>query len=256
MAKKKLPPHSIVVGGARGLGRTLVDVLAREGHRVSVLDCLEPLPGEPAAPGTVFRRVDILDGPAVAAALSAIRRSHGPPRNAVFLQRYRGTDDPWTGEIATSLSATRRIIEELADHFPAKSDNAIVVVGSAADTYVAEEQPAGYHAAKAALRQLVRYYAVLLGPRGVRCNAVAPAIFQKQGARRPPGSRALAAVTPLRRIPAAEEIARVILFLCSPAAACLTGQSLVVDAGLSLIAHASLVRQLASPVDRRNPGGQ
>ena len=247
MTKKSTPPHSVVVGGARGLGRTLAGVLSRDGHRVSVLDCLAPLSGESTAPGTVFRRVDVLDGPAVTEALSAVRTLHGPPRNAIFLQRYRGTGDPWTGELATSLTATRRIIEELADHFPVGADNAIVIVGSAADSCVAEEQPAGYHAVKAALRQLVRYYAVLLGPRGVRCNAVAPAVFQKQGAPRLPGSRALAAVTPLRRIPAAEEIARVILFLCSPAASCVTGQSLVVDAGLSLLAHASLVRHFGCP---------
>ncbi len=225
----------------------MVDLLSREGHRVSVLDRLAPLPKEPAAPGTLFRQVDILDGPAVTEALSAVRRLHGPPRNAVFLQRYRGADDPWTFELATSLTATHRIIEELADLFPAGADSAIVVVGSVADEYVAEEQPAGYHAAKAALRHLVRYYAVLLGPRGVRCNAVAPALFQKQGARRPPGPPALAAVTPLRRIPTAGEIASVILFLCSPAAACVTGQSLVVDGGLSLLAHASLVQRLGAP---------
>ena len=236
--------HALVVGGATGLGRTVVKTLAREGHDVSVIDRLPP--GEAApVPAVVHHQADLLDPARVEQVLAEAAARRGPVRCAVFCQRFRGDAGAWEGEIETTLGATRRIVELLAERFPPGGEASIVMVGSVADRFVAAEQPAGYHAAKAGLAQLARYFAVALGPRGVRCNCVSPAIFVKEGAARGPAAGpALERVIPLRRIPTAEEIARVILFLCGPGAACVTGQEIVVDGGLSLLAQATLVRQL------------
>lgn len=247
MSAHAVPEHFLVVGGSQGLGSTVVRLLAAAGHLVSILDLQAPA-GGPAGPTVEHRAVDLLDAAGVAAALDLLHERRGAVRHALFLQRFRGGGaDAWEREIAISLDATRRVVERCAPRFPADGGS-IVLVSSAAGSFVAEEQPLGYHAAKGALEAMTRYWAVALGPRGVRCNAVAPAIFRKDGY--PPDSprdRALAPVIPLRRVPTAEEIARVVLFLAGPASACVTGQTIAVDGGLSLLAHATLVQRLAGP---------
>ena len=241
-------PHSLVVGGAAGLGLAAARALAGAGHRVSVLD-LNPPPGDA---GSAMRhvRADLLSPDGPEAALAEAVAGHGPINHALFMQRYRGGGaDPWEGELAVSLGATRRIVEWLAPRFPESQDCSLLFAGSAAGRFVATEQPAGYHAAKAALAQLARYWAVTLGPRGVRSNCVSPAVFVKEERRELDLERyrRIAQAFPLRRVPTAEQIARVIAFLCSPAASCLTGQDIAVDNGLSLLAHASLAAGPPSP---------
>lgn len=240
-APPPLQPHSLIVGGAAGLGLAATRALAGAGHRVSVLDRVPP----PATPGGAVRHVrrDLLAPDPLEEALAQAVAGHGPINHALFMQRYRGDADAWEGELAVSLGATRRIVEWLAPRFPQGRDNSLLFAGSAASRFVATEQPAGYHAAKAALAQLARYWAVTLGPRGVRSNCVSPAVFIKEERRDRDAERyrRLEPVFPLRRVPTDAEIARVMLFLCSPAASCLTGQDLAVDNGLSLLAHASLL---------------
>ena len=91
-----------------------------------------------------------------------------------------------------------------------------------------------YAAAKAALHSLTRSVAWEAGPRGVRCNAVAPGIIHSKfvtkyqaGFTREIGN------TPLRRIGDAEEVANAVAFLASPAASLITGVNLIVDGGFT-----------------------
>jgi NAD(P)-dependent dehydrogenase (short-subunit alcohol dehydrogenase family) len=95
---------------------------------------------------------------------------------------------------------------------------------------------AAYGAAKAGLMSLVRTVAVELGPRGVRANAVAPgavwtprvaALLGEEGKAR------AAANAPLRRVAEPADVASAILFLVSDLSTYVTGQTLVVDGGVS-----------------------
>ncbi len=155
------------------------------------------------------------------------------------------------GEMQTSLTATKDMIEVLADEFDATNGGSIVVVSSVAGHLIAEEQPLSYHVAKAGLNQLVRYYAVALGPKGIRVNCVSPGTVLKEESKeyylRDDQLQSLyKKITPLGRMGRSEEIADVVGFLCSRRASFITGQNIIVDGGLSLQWHESLARKVSS----------
>ncbi len=244
-------PHSLVFGGTRGIGRALVQVFAAAGHTVSAIGRRRPADQDQVAGHVRYWAADLADHSRLPATLNEIVREHGKLNNIVFLQRYRGNEDHWKRELDVSLTATRNAIEGLSDCFVSDGDRSIVIVSSLASRSVAREQPVSYHVAKAGLVQLARYYAVSLGPKGIRVNCVSPGTVLKEEAAEfyrtnAKLSRMYERLTPLGRMASAEEIARVIAFLCSDLASFITGQDLVVDGGMSLHLQASLASHFAA----------
>lgn len=243
--------HSLVVGGTRGIGRAVVRALAQEKHLLSVIGRRPPPDVDQRLPDVRYWLVDLLDRESLSEALTDLTHQNGKVSNLVFLQRYRGQGDDWTGELETSLTATRYVIEGLVDEFDNASDNSIVIVSSNASRLIADEQPLSYHIAKAGLSQMVRYYAVTLGHRGIRVNCVSPGTILKDEAKdfylqNDQLHNLYKRVIPLGRMGTAEEVANVVAFLCSPKASFITGQDITIDGGLSLQWHETLARKLAS----------
>lgn len=245
---KTQKPHSLIVGGTRGMGRVLAEHLAGNGHRVSVIGRREPEKKLPR--GIRFWSADLTRLETLPAALSSIVRSGGKLSRLVCLQRFKAAKgDAWEGEIATSLSATRLLIESLSGQFHPAGDKSVVLVSSAASNVIAAEQGAGYHVAKAGLNQMARYYAVVLGQAGIRVNVVSPGTVLKPENRDfYLGNEQLQAlfkrVVPLGRMGTAQEIAEVIDFLGSSRASFITGQTLLVDGGVNLLSTETLARSL------------
>lgn len=247
-------PHSIVVGGTRGIGRAVVRRFHGLGQIVSVLGRRDAV--EARLAGVHAVKVDLTSARSLKVALERALKAHGPVSNVVFLQRFRGEGDSWQGELSISLTATRNILEQLRGRFA--QPGAVVMVASHASHLVAADQPASYHVAKAALVQLARCYAVALGSEGVRVNCVTPGTVLKEESRdfflKDRKLQALyRRVTPLGRMGTAEEIADAIAFLCSPQASFITGQNLAVDGGLSLHWQESLARLVAEPKPSARP---
>jgi len=248
--------HVLVIGGTRGIGRAVARAQQETGRTVSVVGAHAV---EAAAGSTAPIRywvADVTNEAERTRVLADIVTDRGTLTHLVLLQRFRGSGDAWDGEIETSLTASRAIIEACAERFDGGPDNSIVLVGSIAGRVIAGEQPVGYHVAKAALEHMSRYYAVALGPRGIRVNCVAPATVLKEESadfydRRPDLLDLYRRVVPLGRMGTAEDVASVIGFLCSPAASFVTGQVVVVDGGISLLGQEALARRLTVP-DERN----
>ena len=243
--------HTLVVGGTRGIGRALVNTMADEGHTISVIGRRPPEEADRGVPNVRYWILDLLDGEPLSETWASVTADAGPVDNLVFFQRYRGDGDDWSGEIETSLTATRDFVECFAGEPGDPRGRSIVMVGSNASYLVADEQGLSYHVAKAGLGQMVRYYAVTLGPMGIRVNSVSPGTILKDEAKgfylQNEGLQDLyRKAIPLGRMGTPHEIATVIMFLCSSAASFVTGQNIVIDGGLSLQWHESLVRKVTS----------
>lgn len=245
--------HFVVVGGTTGAGRALVRRLLSVGHRVTVIGRHQP----PEAEKWAELNVELLDLSEELSINGAIERAVarlGPPNHLIFYQRYRGQNDHWKGEWQTTLTGTKSVITACANLFEAGRNQAIVAVGSGASRFVLEEQPVGYHAAKAALLQMIRFYAVSLGPQGVRANVISPDTVIKEESRKIyQDNEALTSlykhITPLGRLGTSEDIAAAVVFLCSTEAGFITGQDLVIDGGVSLVGQVALARKLAGMGD-------
>ena len=228
--------NSLVTGGTRGIGSVIAEVLQDRGDRVI----------------TVSRR-QMNDENHVSMDLSSIEDISSLPskiasvdiHNLVFCHRYRG--DNWGDEFKVSLEGVCHVIENVKK---LASLSSIVIIGSNASRYVFEEQSMAYHASRAALESITRYFAVQLGPQGTRCNCILPGgtlvkpenmeFFTEDN----PVRELIEEIRPIRKIGDARDVAYLVEFLCSDKASFITGQSIFVDGGLSVVSHESIARQL------------
>lgn len=240
-------PHSLVVGGTKGLGRAVVTRFDELGHAVSVV--ARHVPAKPEAHNVKYVGADIRDGDALVTALEKILKQRGRLNYAVFSQRYRGETDAWAGELEVSLTATKTAIEALTPFFDDSSDCAIVLVSSVYADFVGDSQPVGYHVAKAGINQMVRYYAMNLGKRRIRVNGVVPFTFLKEESKsyyldNKPLKGLLEEIIPLGRMGTTEDSVGLIEFLCSPRSGFINGQNIYVDGGLSVVWPENLARRI------------
>lgn len=247
--------HVIIVGATSPLASEAAAAFLARGDRISLISRGGPANTTIAdsSDNVSSYAFDLNDLAGVHDLFTRIVRKSGSVSRICFFQRYRGgADNPWDGEYAVSLRATSKFIEAFKAQPPMDHDRSVVIVSSPADTGVVLEQSASYHAVKAGLSQMVRYYAVTLGEAGIRVNGIKPAIVLKPRAQQfydqnPDIVTLFNRVTPLGRMGRPSDIANATLFLSSDLASYITGQILSVDGGLSLHEAASLAR-LASSV--------
>ena len=241
--------HFLIVGGTRGTGRALVShLIGQEEICVSVFGRNPDF--DARSPKLAQYAVDVSNRELLLSCIDKAVLKFGKLMCVVFLQRHRAAKDDLDMEFAVSIRATRDVIEHLVSkqYFAEDSRaNSIVLVSSIAAQFVAPEQPLSYHIGKAGFSQLARFYALKLGPMGIRVNSVSPCVVAKEEAKEFFAKNEWLVdrykmFIPLGRMGKPQDIVNVIMFLASEQASYVTGQDIVVDGGLTLRSHESLVR--------------
>jgi 2-hydroxycyclohexanecarboxyl-CoA dehydrogenase len=241
----ELTGHKVIVtGGGAGIGAATCRLLAAQGAAVAVLD-RDPLAAEAVAAevGGTALEVDVADPTATTAAVEAAVAALGGltdvVANAGFglnkpMHRYR--DDEWRLVVDVNLGGTFHTLRAAIPVLVDGGGGSIVTVASLNATRPLQGE-APYSAAKAGVVNLTKTVALEYAPT-IRANCVSPGMIATALTAIITEDAEFTAVaeegTPLRRIGGPEDVAAVIAFLCSDAAAYLTGQDLVVDGGAAL----------------------
>jgi NAD(P)-dependent dehydrogenase (short-subunit alcohol dehydrogenase family) len=235
---------AIVTGGASGIGHAIATCFAREGAQVAIFD--RDADGAKAVASEVNGEafvVDVRDGDAVHAAVVAAVDAIGPigvlVNNAGVgdLRPLHTVDERlWRRLFDVNLTGTYHAMHAVIPGMVEAGRGAIVNVASLSGISPTRNE-APYSAAKAAVIALTKSGALEYGP-VVRVNCIAPGFVRTPLTalwdQYPDAFAPIEESIPLRRIGDAAEIAELALFLASPRASYITGQTIVIDGGLSL----------------------
>jgi 3-oxoacyl-[acyl-carrier protein] reductase len=244
---------AVITGAASGIGRATAVAFAEQGADIVV----GTFPGDPHDPAGTVTAVEAVGGRAVVQevdvressqvdalaerAIEAFGRLDIAVANAGVLRAAPLadlTDDSWEAVVNVDLTGVVRTFRSCARHLG--DGGAMVAVSSIAGGVYGWADHAHYGAAKAGVRGLCSSLAVELAPRGVRVNCIIPGLIETPqsldavNSYGPDGLAAAGAGIPLGRVGRADEIATTIRFLCSTDASYLTGQSIIVDGGLTV----------------------
>jgi 3-oxoacyl-[acyl-carrier protein] reductase len=246
---------AIVTGGAQGIGAAIATRLASEGAAVAVADLTAERGAETvesivkdggravAYGADVSKTADVQT--LVAAVVAEFGRVDILVNNAGITRDnllFKMTDEDWDAVINVNLRSAFLMSREVQKHFVAQKYGKIVSLSSR--SALGNRGQANYAASKAGVMGLTATLAIELGPFGVNVNAVAPgyiatamtdATARRIGLDPEQLKTAAANDTPVRRVGYPEDIAAAVAFLCSDEASYITGQTLYVDGGATLV---------------------
>ncbi len=238
---------AIVTGGGQGLGRATATVLHAAGARVAVTFFKDAeghnqrIAEETAAElgeGVIAVEGDVRNRQSLAAMFESVADQFGGPvdiviNNAAILRDRsikKMEDAEWEAVIGTNLTGVFNVSKEAVERL---ADGGRIVNMASISGAVGFFGQANYSAAKAGVVGLTKVLSKELARRQITVNAVAPGVaLTEMGKSIPEEARAeMLKQIPLGRFGEPEEVANAILFLCSPLADYITGQTIHVNGG-------------------------
>ncbi len=245
---------ALITGSSRGIGRAIALELARQGadvvvHYLRKKSAAEEVVAAIEALGcrAVAVKANMAEADQITAMLDEIEArvgrcdifvgnaASGTPRDVLDV-----TDKHWDWTMDVNARAVLRCVQRLAPGMAEVGWGRVINITSPGSTRVLPHYGA-IGLSKAVVESLTRYLAVDLAPKGIIVNAVSPGLVPTDAVTVFPVD--LQAVfeytqnrTPTRRLVTPEDVAHVVAFLCSEAAAMIVGQTITVDGGYGLLA--------------------
>jgi NAD(P)-dependent dehydrogenase (short-subunit alcohol dehydrogenase family) len=254
---------AVVTGAASGLGCGIAQGLVEAGAAVAFCDVDDSSAKEAADksvdPARAFPvHMDVTDEGAVAAGFDQVLRHWGGVDIAVcaagIAPAYELVDMPvklWRLALEINLTGYFLVAREAARIMRAQGDGGAMIILSSKSGLDASRANSAYNATKAGELHLMRGWALELGGDGIRVNALAPGnVFEgskiwnteyiktaarKKGIKPEEVIPHYISLTALKRDVKRSDVAAAAVFLCSDAARCITGQTLVVDSGQVMV---------------------
>ncbi|MFI5309721.1 MAG: SDR family NAD(P)-dependent oxidoreductase [Gemmatimonadales bacterium] len=237
---------ALVTGAGRGIGAAIAREFAAEGCDVALVDLgafadAEVVAAELRSSGrrTIVLRADVANFAAATDAVAAAVREFGRldhlvcnagiARDAVI---WKMTEEEWDQVLDVNLKGCVAFCRAAAPVFRGKQSGKIVNIASI-NGMRGKAGLSSYSASKAGIIGLTRTLARELGPKGINVNCVAPGMVRTEMTAKLPKEileRAIAE-TALGRMGEPEDVARVVVFLCSDRARHITGEVIRVDGG-------------------------
>ncbi|NBS48097.1 MAG: SDR family oxidoreductase [Betaproteobacteria bacterium] len=244
---------ALITGSSRGIGKAIAMRMAEHGAKVVIssrkLDACERVAAEINAAHGAGRAIavaaSISSKPDLERLVATTRERLGPidvlvcnaASNPYYGPQAGISDEQFRKVLDNNIVSNHWLCQLVAPQMMERRDGSIIIVSSIGGLRGSSIIGA-YCISKAADMQLARNLAVEYGPHNVRVNCIAPGLIRTDFARALWEDEALLAernaTTPLRRIGEPDEIAGAAVYLASRAGSFMTGQSLVVDGGVTI----------------------
>lgn len=241
----------MVTGGAQGLGAAIALALARDGFDVAVsalateslgntVKAVEAL-GRRAHPVVLDLRDQASVERAMASALDAFSQLDVLVNNAGVTLRQSALEvsrDEWNEVLGVMLTGTFFMSQQMARHLVNRKRPGSIVSLASTHGLVGLAQRSTYGIAKGGIIQMTRMLAIEWAQYGIRVNAIAPGTIETPSRAahfnaHPDFRQRMLMRVPSGRFGLPEEIGAAVAYLASPGAAYITGQTLVIDGGLT-----------------------
>ncbi len=235
---------ALVTGASRGIGQAIAQRLGEAGASVvgtaTTAGGAEAISSQLADLGGRGMRLDVTDPDSVSELVAATTKEFGAPTilvNNAGITRdnllMRMKDEEWQAIIDTNLTSVYRMSKAVLRGMMKQREGRIVSISSVVGA-TGNPGQANYAAAKAGLIGFTKSLAREVGSRGITVNAVAPGFIDTDMTRALSDEQrdALLGNIPLGRLGEAGDIAEAVLFLASPRAAYITGETLHVNGGM------------------------
>ncbi|GAA3208295.1 3-oxoacyl-ACP reductase FabG [Microbacterium terregens] len=227
----------LVTGGNRGIGRAIAERFVAEGYRVAVTARSGDGPE-----GTLTVRADVTDAAAVDAAFTEVEAQLGPVEivvaNAGITKDtllLRMTEEDFDSVVATNLGGAFRVVKRASKGMLRAKWGRVILISSVVGLYGSAGQ-INYAASKSGLVGFARSLTRELGSRGITANVVAPGFIETDmTASLPDDTQAeYKRSIPAGRFATTDEVAGVVTWIASDAAAYISGAVIPVDGGLGM----------------------